>query len=100
VFIISNPEPQKPVTRDLWIFNNYGQDFEIESTSSQNNRIKVLSQEKISNGYHLNVEITPPADDSEQKIFTDSLIIHIKGKEPLEINCRGFFHSRPVRSSD
>jgi len=97
VIIISNPEPQKPVVRDIRIFNNYGEDFEIVSTSSKNGIIKVLSQEKISNGYHFEVEITPPVAESQQRIFTDTFTIDIKDNEPLTITCRGFYP--PERSS-
>ncbi len=92
MLIIFNAEPQKPIKRDVWILNNYNEDFEIESTSSKNDIIKVLNQEKISNGYHLEVEITPPVAKSKQKLFTDSFAINIKGNEPLGITCRGFYH--------
>jgi hypothetical protein len=30
-----NAEPQKPLTREIWVLNNYGEDFEVESTSSK-----------------------------------------------------------------
>ncbi len=92
VFIVFDAEPQKLVKRDVWILNNYGGDFEIESISSKNDNIKVLSHEKISNGYHFEVEITPPVKEGEQKIFTDALTINIKDNEPMEIACRGFYH--------
>lgn len=99
VLIIFDAKPQTSVKRDVWILNNYGENFEIESTSSENNTIKVLSQEEITNGYHLEVEITPPANEGEQKLFTDTLTIGIKdSNEPLEITCRGFYHS-PEASS-
>ncbi len=97
-FIIFDAEPQKPVKRDVWILNNYGRDFAIESISSKNNTIKVLSHEKITNGYHFEVEITPPAEEGEKRIFMDTLIINIKDNKPLEITCRGFRHG-PGRSS-
>ncbi len=98
VIIVFGAEPQKPVKRDVWILNNYGEDFEIESTSSKNDTIKVLSQERISNGYHLEVEITPPAAESKQKIFTDAFTMDIKGNEPLGITCRGFYTTDMKRS--
>lgn len=93
VLIIFDAKPQKPVKRDIWILNNYGENFEIESTSSKSDTIKVLSQGEISNGYHIEVEITPPANESGQKLFTDALTIGIKDDEPLEITCRGFYSS-------
>jgi hypothetical protein len=99
VFIIFDAKPQKPVKRDVWVLNNYGEDFEIASASSKNGAIKILSQEEISNGYHLEAEITPPANESEQKIFTDTLTIDIKDNEPLKITCRGFYHNPGEPSS-
>jgi hypothetical protein len=99
VIIIKDAESQKPVKRDVWVFNNYGEDFEIDSTSSKSGNIKVLSQEKISNGYHLVVEVTPPVAEGGQMVFTDSFTINIKGGESLEIECRGFYLPPPAHSS-
>lgn len=88
--IAFNAEPGKPIARKIWIFNNYGKDFEIESVSSENNIIKVISQDKIQNGYQFMLEIVPP--DAEDKTrFTDVLIVNIKGKEKLKITCNGFY---------
>jgi hypothetical protein len=98
VFIVFDAEPQKAVKRDAWVLNNYDEDFKIVSTSSKNGIIKILNQEEISKGYHLEAEITPPANDRKQKIFTDVLTIDIEGNEPLEISCRGFYHN-PEKSS-
>ena len=97
--IILDAEPQKPVVRKLWVFNNHNEDFEIESTSSKSNIIRILSQEKVNNGYHLEVEITPPAAESGKKIFTDVFSVTIEGGKELEIKCRGFYAHRPSSSS-
>ena len=95
VFIIFDAKPQTPIKRDVWILNNYGEDFEIEFTSSENGFVKVLNQEEISNGYHLEAEITPPAkENDEQRLFTDVLTIDIKDNLPLEVTCRGFYHGQ------
>jgi len=91
VIIVFNVEPQKPVKRDVWVLNNYGEDFELESTSSKKGIVKVLNQEKINNGYHLEVEMIPPDIEGEQKFFTDELSVEIKGNNPLGITCRGFY---------
>jgi len=87
-------EPQKPVTRPLWVLNNYDEDFEIESVSSKNGIIKVLGQEKIGNRYKFELEITPPATESRSTIFTDVFFVNIKGGEKLEVVCRGFYSTR------
>lgn len=92
--IVFKAEPQKPTERDLTVLNNYGEDFEIESTSSQNNIIAVSSQQKIHNGYQLKLTITPPAAEANQRNFTDVFSVNIKGGEKLTVTCRGFFQQK------
>ncbi|MBA7711607.1 hypothetical protein ES703_120573 [subsurface metagenome] len=90
-------EPHKPTKRKVWILNNYNEDFEIESVSSQKKGIiKVLSQEKIDNRYKFELEITPPAAEGKRMLFTDVFFVNIKGGERLQISCRGFYNSRKV----
>jgi hypothetical protein len=93
LIIAFNAEPQKPILRKVWLLNNYSGVFEIESVSSKGDTIKVRSQEKIRNGYQLEVEITPPAAEGSAQ-FTDVLFINIKGDEKLEVPCRGFYSTR------
>ena len=97
VIIVFNAEPQKPTERDVWILNNYGEDFEIESTVSQNKCIAVTSQQKIHNGYQLKLSITPPEALANQRTFTDVFSVNIKGGEKLTVTCRGFYTTKPVK---
>ena len=90
LILVFNAEPQKPILRKVWIFNNYDQDFEIESTSSKNNTIKVVNQSKVKNGYQFDVEITPPEQDKQLR-FTDVFNINIKGGENKAITCNGYY---------
>ena len=86
--IVLNPEPQKPLIKKVSLVNNYNEDFEVESTSSQNGLVKVLSQKKTANSYQFEVEITaPPADDTGR--FSDMLYVNLKGGEKLAIKCYG-----------
>jgi hypothetical protein len=94
LLIVFNAQPQKPIERDLSVLNNYGADFEIESTSSQNNIIAVSSQQKIHNGYQFKLTITPPAAEANQRIFTDVFSVNIKGGEKLTVTCRGFYQRK------
>jgi hypothetical protein len=94
MIIVFNAEPQNPVERDLWVLNNYGADFEIESTSSQNNYIAVSSRQKIHNGYQFKLAITPPAVSANQRNFTDVFSVNIKGGEKLIVTCRGFYQQK------
>jgi hypothetical protein len=88
--IVFNVEPQKPITKEIWILNNYDEDFEIESVSSQSGIAKVLNKEKVDNRYKVTVELMPPANDGK-RVFTDTLNIVIKGGKKLQVNCRGFY---------
>jgi hypothetical protein len=98
--IIFKAEPEKPVTREVWILSNYDEDFEVESTSTQEGTIKVLSQEKIENRYKFELEITPPAPEKDRKgFFTDMFFVNIKGGEKLKIACRVFYPKRAAKSS-
>ena len=82
--------PEKKIVRKVSVLNQYGGTFEIESVSSPNNTIKVLNQTKISDGYQLLIEMTPPASDGKT-FFTDVLVIKIKDGEELQVVCRGFY---------
>lgn len=88
--IAFNAEPGQPITRKIWVLNNYDETFEIESASSQNGIIKVLSQEKINNGYQFMLEIMPPAEEDKTR-FDDIFNVNIKEGEKLTIICRGFY---------
>jgi len=90
LIITFNAEPQKPIVRKVTVLNNYGGDFEIESASSKDNTIKVLSQKKIRNGYQFEVEIMPPPAEGKTK-FVDVFFVKIKGDNGLGIVCRGFY---------
>ena len=83
---ISNAERQQPIVRKISVLSNYDEDFEVDSVSSKKGFVKFLGQEKIHNGYQLEVEITPPpANDTER--FTDWVYVNIKGQEKLQIVC-------------
>jgi len=92
--LVRNAEPGKPVIRkNVWVLNNYGEDFEIVSTSSDKGLIKVLSLEKVEkkNRYKLEIEITPPEMEKKRSLFTDALRIKTKTGDEIKIDCRGFY---------
>jgi len=90
MIIVFNAKAREPVVKNILILNNYGEDFEIVSTSSENNLIKVLNQKKVDKGYQFEVEITPPATEGAIN-FTDKFLVNVKGREQLVISCRGFY---------
>ena len=91
MIMILNAKPGTAVSREVWVLNNYKEPFEIESVTSQKGMAKLVSKEAGENGYKLVLDITPPISQSKIKIFSDTIFIHIKGGEKLEINCRGFY---------
>ncbi|MFB0552681.1 MAG: DUF1573 domain-containing protein [Phycisphaerae bacterium] len=90
LIISFNAEAQKPIVRKVWVLNNYGGNFEIESATSKHNTVKVLSSEKIRNGYQLELEITPPPAEDNTR-FSDTFVVKIKDGDELEIVCRGLY---------
>jgi hypothetical protein len=90
LIIAFNAEPQKPIIRKITVLNNYGNDFEIESASSKDNTVKVLSREKIRDGYQFEVEIMPPPAEGKTQ-FIDVFFVKIKGGNGLGIVCRGIY---------
>lgn len=90
LLIAFNAVQETPIVRKVSILNNYGGVFEIESVSSPHNTIKVKTQEKISSGYQLLVEITPPTSEGKT-FFTDTLVVKIKNGDELQVICRGFY---------
>ncbi len=85
VFLL-NPMPQEPNINNVAVVSNYGEDFEIESTSSEKGMAKVVGKQPIARGYKLEVEIMPPARD-EKEMFTDVVHLRLKGGEELAIKC-------------
>ncbi|MHC4618676.1 MAG: DUF1573 domain-containing protein [Planctomycetota bacterium] len=95
--IIRDADPNKPIRRDVWVLNNYGEEFEVESASSRQGIIKILDREKIDNRYKFVLEITPPAPKGKT-IFTDVFQVKISGGKQLQVQCRGFY-PRKVRTA-
>jgi hypothetical protein len=90
MIVLWNAEKEKPIVRKVDLLNNYSKDFEIESITSVRNIIgvKVLEQKKITHGYQLEVELTPPVVEKDTS-FTDELSISIKGGEKIAVRCLG-----------
>jgi hypothetical protein len=86
--------PQKPVKRNVSVVNNYGEDFEIESVSSDKDATRVLSREKVENGYELVLEVTPPPTQNYGSVFRDVFSVTIKGGPKLTLSCRCFYSTK------
>jgi hypothetical protein len=95
--ILFNPDPQKPIVKKISVANNYGEDFEVESTSSQKGLAKIVSQQKTAKGYQFEVEVTPPPPDDTGK-FDDVLYLHLKDDDKVPIKCYIRYISRESSS--
>ena len=73
------------------IISNYKEDFEIESTSSEKNTVKMIDYKKVENGYEVNIEITPPSDIKDKNRITDTLYINIKDGQQLALQCYEYY---------
>ena len=91
VVYVREAVPQKPVTKQVRIFSNYNEKFEIESATSQKGSVKVLKEEKISNGYLFELEITPPTLESTRRVFTDVFSVKLKDGQVMRITCYGIY---------
>ncbi len=101
-----NLKPGQPVQKDIWVINNYRDDFEIESVSSQQGLIKLIESKKVQDvasedksvpadeaggtRYRLRLEVTPPAAKDNRNILSDAVQIKIKGGEVLIVHFRGW----------
>jgi hypothetical protein len=88
---ILNAEVNKVVEKELWLLNNYNEDFEIASATSKGGIIRVASQEKIGNRCKFGLLIVPPPTQNPTRMFTDTFTITTKDGEKLEVVCRGFY---------
>ena len=85
---------EKSVERDIWILNNYQEDFEIESVTSQKGAIKLVGKTKVDNRYQLRIEVTPPRREGGSTLVSDMLNVKIKNGQTLPIPFRGFYQDR------
>jgi hypothetical protein len=98
-----NAKPSIPVEKAILLSNDYGEDFEIASFSSERSFVQVREKAKIApgdkggTGYRLQVSVTPPAKTTDaQSIFTDTLLVHLTNGQTLRLDCRGFYAATPA----
>jgi hypothetical protein len=88
---ILSAEAGKAIERELWLLNNYNEEFEIASAISKEGRIKVTGQEKVGTRYKFKLSITPPPQENVGRMFTDTFTITTKDGEKVDVVCRGFY---------
>ena len=93
---IHGADPEEPVVKKVHIYNNYKDDFELESALSPKGYVQVLSHKELSNGYELQLEITPPPPGDGTRGFTETVLVTVKGGKELKIPCNGFYTRKVV----
>jgi hypothetical protein len=91
--VVMNAEVNKPVKNEIWFLNNYNEEFEIESATSQKGYIRELSREKVGNRYKINLEVMPPPIKGKEKYFTDTFVIKAEDGGEVKILCYGYYTS-------
>lgn len=90
-------EPGKPILRKITVLNNYKQDFAIDSVTSKMGTVgvRVLSTRKLTYGYQLELEVTPPEPTSEGKIkILDEFVLTLEGGEKIPIKCNVYYNTK------
>ena len=90
--MLPNAEPNQPQIKEILIKSNDKKQFEIESISSTNGFVEVISQEPKDSDVKLKLRISPPARSAKEMRFSDQIIVKIKDEEKLIIPCTGFYH--------
>ena len=98
MLIVTYDNPEVPVKKTLWLTNNYGEDFEVESTSIKEGHVKVVNQRKVGNRYQFELEITSPSGE-DVKRFSDNFTIRLKDGETLEVPCRGIYRAQTIKKA-
>ncbi|NQT00911.1 MAG: DUF1573 domain-containing protein [Planctomycetes bacterium] len=96
--VVRDVRAKTSVTKKVRIQNNYKDYFELEPVYSKKGTVRVLNKQKLVDGYELELSITPPAQRGRASIFTDTVVVKIKGGGNLEIPCSGFY-PRPTTVS-
>jgi hypothetical protein len=88
-------EPGVASTRKMSVLNNYKRDFDVDSLSSKTGAVgvRVLSKRKLTHGYQLELEVTPPAYEGEIKV-QDELLLTLDNGEKLPIKCSVYFNKK------
>lgn len=91
VIIIRNALPNEVQKRSIYLTSNYNQPIVIDSVKSDKGIVKVANQVQTENRFQFDVDITPPVQEGQLRVFSDTLHIKIKDKEEISIPCRGFY---------
>jgi hypothetical protein len=90
--LLTKLESGKPQTAQILITSTSSEQFQINSTSSKNGFVKVISQQPRSEGIELTVQVTaPPKKDDRSIYFSDELEIKTNNGEIITVPCDGLY---------
>lgn len=83
-------KPGEAQKTKIKVVANFGQEFELASTTSEKGLIEVLEQTKTADGYQLEIALSVPPE-TKKKYVSDYLIIKIKDhpEDTLKVHCYG-----------
>ena len=92
LLILFYAEPGEPMVRKISVLNNYKKDFGVDSLSSKSGTVgvRILNKREITNGYQLEVELTPPPSEGKMR-FVDEFYLTLEDGEKLPIKCNGYY---------
>ncbi|MFC1781088.1 hypothetical protein ACFLZ8_02350, partial [Planctomycetota bacterium] len=88
-----NRRPQESERITISVINNYNDNFEVESITSENNTLNFISQSKDDNICKLEVDIIPPEQNGNVR-FIDTYTIQIKDGPQHKMTCMGYYDTR------
>ncbi|MBN2132495.1 MAG: DUF1573 domain-containing protein [Sedimentisphaerales bacterium] len=95
--VLFNLKPGAPRRMDVWLANNYGQDFDIASVVSEQNLIDVVGKQKVppkdgqGTRYRLTLSILVPDAEDGRESFNDTLSVHLAGGQVQRLQCHGYY---------
>ena len=95
--MLLDAEPNRPVVQEVWLTNNYGDDFEIAAWTSTANLVTVVEKEKVVSEdqktvrCRLRLSVKPPAPSGTQRAFADLLSLRLTNGRALQLPCHIFY---------
>ena len=96
--VVREARAKSAVTKKVRIQNNYKDAFELESVHSKKGIVQIMGRQKLNDGYELELSIMPPIQRSRASLFTDTVVVKIKGGGNLEIPFNGFYPRQTTMS--
>ena len=96
--VVRGVQENSVVKKKVRIQNNYKDAFELEKVYSKKGTVQFVGRQNLSDGYELELSITPPAQSERASLFTDTVVVMIKGGGNLEIPFNGFYPRQTAMS--